>query len=67
MLSTWLIIITFAAMRSVYSALVEAFVTWGLIELFLSSIISIPFWIYFVFWYIVGFIVSVVKLKKIFI
>ena len=64
-MSEWLIIITLAVMRSTYSSLVEAFVTWGCVKLVLPDTPSLPYWICFVFWYVIGFIVAVTKFKKI--
>lgn len=62
----WLIIILFSGIRAIYSAAVEAFVTWGLVSLLLPDHLEVSFWICYLFWYVIGFIVSVLKVKRIF-
>jgi hypothetical protein len=52
-----LITITFAVMRSLYSAAIEAFVTWGLVELIIPSI-NVGFGYHYLFWFAVGFAVA---------
>ena len=62
----WLIIILFSGIRAIYSAAVEAFLTWGLVNLLLPDHLEVPFWICYIFWYVIGFIVSVLRVKRIF-
>lgn len=60
----WITII-FAAMRSLYSAAIEAFITWGLVELIIPSI-NVGFGYHFLFWFAVGFAVAFSRFWRIF-
>lgn len=60
-----LIAIIFAVLRSAYSAAVEAFVTWGLVELLVPAI-NIGYGYHYLCWFIVGFFVSCIRFLKIF-
>lgn len=65
---TWLLTSIFAGIRAVYSALIEAFVCWGLCDLVLSCStleFRISYWIWFGFWYITGFIVAFIQYWRI--
>jgi hypothetical protein len=62
----WLIIVLFSGIRAIYSAAVEAFLTWGLVNLLLPDHLHVSFWICYIFWYVIGFIVSVLRVKRIF-
>ena len=65
----WLLTSLFAGMRAVYSALIEAFVCWGLCDFVLSAStlnFRVSYWIWFGIWYIIGFIVAVIQYWRIF-
>ena len=66
---TWLIVSIFAGMRAVYSALIEAFVCWGLCDSVLSASpleFRISYWVWVGIWYIIGFIVAFIQYWRIF-
>jgi hypothetical protein len=62
----WLLVIFFAAIRAIYSALVEAYITWGFAELFLPGEYKISYLVFFGIWYIIGFVVACFRLRKLF-
>jgi hypothetical protein len=62
----WLVIVLFSGIRAIYSAAVEAFLTWGLVKLLLPDRLEVSFWICYIFWYVIGFIVSVLKVRKLY-
>lgn len=62
----WFIIVLFSGIRTMYSAAVEAFLTWGLVKLLLPDHLHVSFWICYIFWYVIGFIFSVLRIKKLY-
>lgn len=63
-MEVWLIIIVMAAMRAVYSAAVEAFVTWGLFNFILPDVYYVPYWFCYIIWFIIGFVVACRQIKR---
>lgn len=65
----WLLACVFAAMRAVYSATVEALITWTLTNWILPHLLgtvdNISYWMFYIFWFIIGFIIAFKQFYKI--
>lgn len=63
-----LIVLSFAVMRALYSATVEAFVTWGFNLMLVSIIPTVPgisyLW-HYICWFIIGTIVASIQYKEV--
>ena len=64
MIPNWLIALIFAALRTFYSAAIEGFVTWGLLNLFLPDEYKVSYLLCYAFWYVIGFVSSYIRIKK---
>lgn len=65
---TWLLASLFAVVRAIYSAAIEAYVTWGLVNNILSyfpGTVRIGYLTCYLVWYIIGFIVAYFQFKRI--
>jgi hypothetical protein len=61
----WLMIVLLAGTRALYSAAVEALITYGLFSI-LPECFRLGYLTYFIFWYVIGFIVAYIRINRFF-
>jgi uncharacterized membrane protein YkvI len=62
---TWLIVLTMASLRAVYSASIEALITWWFLNFIHAGQFKFEYWYCFLIWFVIGLIISSIRFNRV--